>query len=58
MVKSARKMIVLATSDKVGANAVASSFPLTAIHTFITDTDLSKDGRSLLEQAGVDVVTV
>ena len=58
MVKSARKMIVLATSDKVGANAVASSFPLTAIHTVITDKDLSREGQTLLEQAGVDVITV
>ena len=58
MVKSARKMIVLATSDKVAANAVASSFPLTAINTVITDKDLSREGQTLLEQAGVDVITV
>ncbi|MFQ8761745.1 MAG: hypothetical protein ACLSAF_22075 [Intestinimonas sp.] len=30
-------MIVLATSDKVGASAVASSFPLASVHTVITD---------------------
>ena len=51
-------MIVLATSDKVGANAVASSFPLTAVHTFITDSDLSQEGRDLMERSGVEVLTV
>ena len=58
MAKSAKKMIVLATSDKVGANAVASSFPLSAVHTVITDSDLAPEGRSLLDQAGVEVITV
>lgn len=58
MAKSAKKMIVLATSDKVGANAVASSFPLSSVHTVITDKDLSKEGRGLLDQAGVEVITV
>ena len=46
MAKSAKKMIVLATSDKVGANAVASSFPLASVHTVITDKDLTRTGRS------------
>ena len=58
MAKSAKKMIVLATSDKVGANAVASSFPLASVHTVITDKDLTRDGRNLLDQAGVEVITV
>lgn len=51
MAKSAKKMIVLATSDKVGASAVASSFPLASVHTVITDKDLSREGRSLLGRA-------
>ena len=51
MAKSAKKMIVLATSDKVGASAVASSFPLASVHTVITDKDLSREGRSLLDGA-------
>ena len=58
MAKSAKKMIVLATSDKVGASAVASSFPLASVHTVITDKDLSREGRSLLDGAGVEVITV
>ena len=58
MAKSAKKMIVLATSDKVGASAVASSFPLSAVHTVITDKGLSAGGRQLLEKAGVEVITV
>ena len=58
MAKSAKKMIVLATSDKVGANAVASSFPLSSVHTVITDKELSIEGRGLLDQAGVEVITV
>ena len=58
MAKSAKKMIVLATSDKVGHNAVASSFPLSAVHTVITDSDLAPEGRSLLDQAGMEVITV
>ena len=58
MAKSAKKMIVLATSDKVGASAVASSFPLASVHTVITDKDLSREGRSLLDGAGAEVITV
>lgn len=58
MADSAAKMIALTTSDKVGASAVASVFPLDTLHSIITDTDLKPIHRQMLERSGVQVLTV
>jgi len=56
MSEAASKMIVLTTSDKVGASATAAVFPLTSVHTVITDTQLTQQQDQLLRSAGVRVI--
>lgn len=58
MRESTKKMIVLATSDKVGASAVASSFPLTSVHMVITDKGIVEGGEEMLMRHGIQVSTV
>lgn len=58
MSESAKKLIVLATSDKIGASAVASSFKLSEVHTIITDDAIIDGGEAMLVSEGVQVITV
>ena len=56
MAHSARKMIVLTTSDKVGGSSTTTIFPLSTLHTLITDDALPQRQEQLLTAAGVHVI--
>ena len=56
MAETASKMIVLTTSDKVGGCATAAVFPLSCVHTVITDCGLTQPQEQLLRASGVRVM--
>lgn len=56
MAEAAKQMIVLTTSDKVEASAAAAVFPLSSVHTVITDHGLSARQDQLLRSAGIQVI--
>lgn len=57
MSESARRMIVLTASDKIGGSAVASALPLSAVDTVITDCDITPEQRGMIAGYGVNIVT-
>lgn len=56
MAESAREVIVLATSDKIGRRIPNLELPWAKIDRLITDADLSDPVRSAIEQQGVCVI--
>lgn len=56
MVRSGRKVVVLADSSKIGASLLVSFAAITEVHTLITDSDLSQADRNQLINAGLEVV--
>jgi DeoR family transcriptional regulator, fructose operon transcriptional repressor len=56
MVATARKVIVLADSSKVGVELLVAFAPLAAVHVLITDDGISDNDRSELTAAGIEVV--
>ncbi|MCI2105174.1 MAG: DeoR/GlpR family DNA-binding transcription regulator [Intestinimonas sp.] len=56
MSESARKMIVLTSSDKIGGSAVASALPLSDVDTVITDDNISPAQRDIITRCGPKVV--
>jgi DeoR family transcriptional regulator, aga operon transcriptional repressor len=58
MSRQARRVIIVADSSKVGKRAFARICSLAEIGVLVTDTGIPADEATLLEHAGVDVVTV
>ncbi len=58
MVASARKVIVLADSSKIGVELLVTFAPLSAVDVLITDTGISDYDRAELAAAGLEVVIV
>ena len=56
MVKSARQVILLADSTKWGLSGPVRVIDLSAIHTVITDTGLSRQARRAVYSAGVQLI--
>ncbi|MDF1763725.1 MAG: DeoR family transcriptional regulator [Oleibacter sp.] len=56
MAESAREVIVLATTDKLGRRIPNLELPWSKIDTLITDADIPKDARQQIEQQGVRVL--
>lgn len=56
MVRSGRKVVVLADSSKIGASLLVSFAAITEVHTLITDSDLSQADKNQLTNAGLEVV--
>src|ERR1700727_2089909 len=57
MSRQARRVIVVADSSKVGRRTFARICGLDEIHVLVTDTGIAPEEATLLEHAGVDVVT-
>ncbi len=58
MIASARQVILLADSSKWGVRALARVAPFSAVHTWITDTDLPLDVAEQLQAHGTQVQRV
>jgi DeoR family transcriptional regulator of aga operon len=58
MIRSARRVILLTDSSKLGRSGFIKVAPLTAVQTLITDEGLPAEARAALEALGVEVVTV
>lgn len=58
MIRASREVILLADSSKWGRSAVARVAPLSAIHTWITDSGLSDDIRSAVAKFEIRLVEV
>jgi DeoR/GlpR family transcriptional regulator of sugar metabolism len=58
MIRSARRVILLSDSSKLGRTGFIKVAPLTAVHTLITDIALPPDARTALEALGIEVLAV
>ena len=56
MSESARRIFVVATSDKIGRNTGVTIFPMKSIYGVVTDSDLPQAQQDMLERAGLEVV--
>lgn len=56
MIRSARRVILLTDSSKLGQSGFIKVAPLTAVQTIVTDTDLPTDARTALEALGIEVL--
>jgi DeoR family transcriptional regulator of aga operon len=58
MIEISRKVIVLTDSSKVRKRSLAVICPLSKVDVIVTDSGLSADYRTKLEQLGVEVIIV
>jgi DeoR/GlpR family transcriptional regulator of sugar metabolism len=56
MIRSAREVILLADSSKLGQVAFASVAPLAAVRRWVTDDGLPEDARERLGREGIEVI--
>ena len=57
MIRTGRRIILLADSSKWGQRAFVKVAPLSAVHTVVTDSGLPPEAREALERAGVEVIS-
>jgi len=58
MIQASRQVIVLADSSKFQNRSLAKVAPMSAVHTLITDTDLSDAAADSIRALGVEVIRV
>lgn len=56
MVKAAKRVVVVCDSTKFGRRSLAFIAPTSAIHTIVTDTELSAEDAEQLRSAGVNII--
>lgn len=56
MIRAARQVILLADSSKWGQIAFAKVAPLRAIHTMVTDSNLTQEARIAIERMGIELI--
>ncbi|WP_067543404.1 DeoR/GlpR family DNA-binding transcription regulator [Nocardia crassostreae] len=58
MVRRSRRVIVVATSDKLGGSALARICPIDQLHVLVTDTDANPDVLAEIRDAGMHIEQV
>jgi len=58
MVHAAEKVVMVCDSTKFGRRSLSLIVPADAIHTVITDTNLSEDQAEAIKALGVEVILV
>ncbi len=58
MIKAARQVILVATSDKFGYRSLAPFAPLRAVHTIVTDDKLTAEMAASIRRLGIELVIV
>ena len=56
MLRNAKRVIVVADSQKFGHVSPALICPISAIHTLVTDTDLPRETHDQLLARGIEVI--
>lgn len=56
MIRSADQVILLSDSTKWGRTGFIKVAPLTAVHTFVCDSDLSAEARLAVRQLGIELI--
>ncbi|MEX0361142.1 MAG: DeoR/GlpR family DNA-binding transcription regulator, partial [Allomuricauda sp.] len=56
MIEMASQIIVLADSSKIGKRSLAFICPMSKIHVLITDSGISEEQKSQIENLGIKVV--
>lgn len=56
MIKAARQVILVATSDKFGYRSLAPFAPITAVHTIVTDDKLPADIAASIRRLGIELI--
>jgi DeoR family transcriptional regulator of aga operon len=56
MIRNSKKVVIVADSNKIGLVSPALICSIAAIHTLVTDTDLSSDVYDELIARGIEVI--